>query len=365
MKAKILYTILLLIGLPAIIFPAAAQQLNVCLAGMSHDHVGVALNAYKKGDIDIIGIAEPSREIRQRFQQQYGLPDSLFFDDVATMLQHRKPDVVMAYDPTSQHLPVVEACAPMGVSVMVEKPLALNAREAEKIAALAEKYHTHVFTNYWTTWYPSDRQIYKMVREDSVIGGMRKLVFHDGHEGPKEIGTSKDFLQWLTDPAQNGGGAIMDFGCYGVNQLTWMMDNQLPLAVTAITRHIKPEVYPKVDDDATIVVEYPSVTAIIQASWDWPFTLLDMEVYGQKGYLQAVDGDHIRQKNGNDPYAAVQPSAVDHPYEDNITYLKAVLKNDFHPTDDQASLKNNLTVMKILDAARRSAKEGRRIALQR
>lgn len=364
MKSKIVYAVILLAGLSGITIPGIAQQkLRVGLAGMNHDHVGVALEANKKGRIDIIGIAEPNRQLREGYQHRYGLPDSLFFDDLASLLKQRKPDVVMAYNPTSQHLSVVQACAPRGITVMVEKPLALNFTDAEKIAMLAKKYHTHVFTNYWTTWYASDRQIYKMTRKDSAIGPIRKLVFHDGHQGPKEIGVTKEFLQWLTDPMQNGGGAIMDFGCYGINQSTWMMDNQLPVAVTAVTRHIKPEVYPKVDDDATIILEYAGATAIIEASWNWPFTLLDMEVYGQKGYLQAIDNNHIREKRGNTAYTYIEASPTEKEYQDNISYLEAVLKGNFHPPDDQASLKNNLVVVKILDAARRSAREGKRITL--
>jgi predicted dehydrogenase len=291
------------------------------------------------------------------------LPDSIFFNDLASMLKIRRPDVVMVYCATSRHLAVVQACAPLGISVIVEKPLALNYQEASQINKLAEKYHTQVFTNYWTNWYASDRTIYGIVKKENRLGRLTKLVFHDGHQGPKELGVSQEFLQWLTDPLQNGGGAIMDFGCYGANQLTWMMDNELPVAVTAITRHLKPSVYPNVDDDATIIVEYPQTTAILEASWNYPFTMLDMEVYGKNGYLLAVDESHIRERMGNSNYAQVVPEPNDSPYQDNISYLFSVLKLGFHPSADQASLINNLVVMQILDAARLSAREGKRIVL--
>ena len=78
-----------------------------------------------------------------------------------------------------------------------------------------------------------------------------------GHQGPKEIGCSADFLNWLTDPVKNGGGAVVDFGCYGANLMTGLMNGKAPVSVTAVLRHIKPDVYPKVDDDATILLEYP------------------------------------------------------------------------------------------------------------
>jgi len=276
------------------------------------------------------------------------------------MLEHIKPDAVLAYNPISEHLSVVEACAPKGVSVMVEKPLAVNDAQAEKMASLVDKYHIHLLTNYETTWYPTNQQVYTVVKDQQTIGAVRKMVVHDGHQGPKEIGCSPDFLKWLTDPEKNGGGAIVDFGCYGANLMTWLMDGQAPIAVTAITRHYKPDVYPKVDDDATILLEYHGATGIIEASWNWPFGIKDWEVFGNKGYLHALNPRVLQQRVGD----VTTDLPVNTPaYTDNLTYLADVLSGKINPDNDLSSLRNNLIVVKILEAARRSAKEGKRITL--
>ena len=71
------------------------------------------------------------------------------------------------------------------------------------------------------------------------------MVVHDGHQGPKEIGVPPEFLNWLTDPAQNGAGALYDFGCYGVDLMTWLMHGETPLTVTAVVNHDKPQIYPQ------------------------------------------------------------------------------------------------------------------------
>ena len=82
---------------------------------------------------------------------------------------------------------------------------------------------------------------------------------------------SPEFLDWLLDPVRNGGGALTDFGCYGANLMTWLMRGQRPRSVTALTQHLKTDpVYARVDDEATIVLDYPTAQAIIQASWNWP-----------------------------------------------------------------------------------------------
>jgi len=136
---------------------------------------------------------------------------------------------------------------------------------------------------------------------EGALGAVRKVVVHDGHYGPKEIGVEPEFLAWLTDPKLNGGGALFDFGCYGADLMTWLMDGQRPQTVTAVTKQIKPEIYPRVDDEATIVLTYPKAQAIVQASWNWPFSRKDMEVYGQTGYVITVKNDLIRVRRGGGP----------------------------------------------------------------
>ena len=129
----------------------------------------------------------------------------------------------------------------------------------------------------------------------------------DGHSGPKAINVQPEFLDWLSDPVRNGGGALFDFGCYGANLMTWMMDNQRPLAVTAVTQHFQPDVYPRVDDEATILLEYPKAQGIIQASWNWPFNRKDFEVYGDHGLAIATGGSGLRVALPKEPEHAVTP----------------------------------------------------------
>jgi predicted dehydrogenase len=338
-------------------FVLAQGPLRVGVAGLNHDHVRGLMDNYKKGNVIILGIAESDAQLVQRYKQAYHLPDSLFFISVASMLEHIHPDAVLAYNPISDHLAVVEACAPKGISVMVEKPLAVSVKQADRIAALADQYHIRVLTNYETTWYASNQQLYNMVGQ-GAIGDIRRMVARAGHQGPKEIGCSADFLKWLTDPEKNGGGAVVDFGCYGADLMTWLMGGKAPIAVTAILRHYKPDIYPKVDDDATILLEYPGATGSIEASWNWPYGIKDLEVFGQKGRLYAANGNALEERvHDSTGKIELKPIA----YADNLAYLAAVLKGGLQPGNDLSSLEINRIVVRILEAARRSAKEAKRI----
>jgi len=351
--------IALLVFLFATSVSPAQRILRVGVAGLAHDHVHGILNQYKNGEVIITGIAEEDDALVARYKKTYQLPDSLFFKNLELLLAHTKPDVVLAYTAISDHIHVVEICAPVRIPVMVEKPLATTIKDAERMASLSKQYHVYVLTNYETTWYNSNQQIKEMVNEHA-IGEVRKMTVHDGHNGPKEIGCSPDFLNWLTDPVLNGGGALMDFGCYGANLMVWMMNGKAPRAVTAVTHHLKPLIYPKVEDDATILLEYPDATGIIEASWDWPFGIKDFEVFGTKGYLHALNGNELQERE-KDKYVSIPVKAAR--YTNNLLYLSDVLSGKIEPGNDLSSLENNVIVVRILESALRSAKEGKKINL--
>ncbi len=354
------YVLLFFAFVIAAINGEAQKILRVAVAGLAHDHVHGILNQFKKGEVIIIGIAEADRQLVLQYEKNYQLPDSLFYNDLETLLAHSKPDAVLVYTPISDHIKVVEICAPRGISVMVEKPLATTVKDAERISSLANQFHIRVLTNYETTWYNSNQAIFEMVNAQHSVGEIRKMTVHDGHQGPKEIGCSPDFLNWLTDPVKNGGGALMDFGCYGANLMVWLMNGKAPVAVRAVTHHLKPMIYPKVEDDATILLEYPEATGIIEASWDWPFGIKDLEVFGTNGYLHALNGNTLQQRN-KDVYENVPLKTA--AYTDNIQYLSDVLSGKLNPGNDLSSLENNIIVVRILNAALESSSEGKQIKL--
>jgi predicted dehydrogenase len=239
---------------------------------------------------------------------------------------------------------------------MVEKPLAVSLEHARKMEALAREHDIHLLTNYETTWYQTNHRIHDMV-ETGELGEVRKIVVHDGHQGPEEIGVNKEFLDWLIDPAWNGAGALTDFGCYGANLVTWLMNGQRPDKVVAVTQQLKPDKYPLVEDEATIVLTYPGAQAIIQASWNWTFSRKDMEVYGTDGLAIAVNGSslQVRMKE-SDPLQNLEISPLPEASNDPFAYLAGVVRGTIEPGPyDPSSLENNLIVMEILEEARKSS----------
>jgi len=340
----------------------SAAPLHIGIAGLVHGHVGGFLKQNQhRPDIQIVGVAEADSKLAAFYESKFSLAHNIFFANVEEMLEKAKPQAVLIYTNTFDHRSVVEACARHGIPVMMEKPLAVSLEDARAMQAAAQHGKIQVLVNYETTWYRSNRAAYDLVHENA-IGDIRKVVVHDGHSGPKEIRVESWFLAWLTNPKLNGGGALFDFGCYGADLMTWLMDNRRPDTVTAITQRIKPEIYSRVDDEATIVLTYPKAQAILQASWNWPFSRKDMEVYGQTGYAITVERDAVRVRLPGQDEKLHDAKPLESRESDSVNYLRAVVLDGMSP-QGLSSLETNMIVTEILDAARQSAATGKTIHL--
>jgi predicted dehydrogenase len=342
----------------------AKPPFRLAIAGLTHDHVtGLLRDIPHRKDITLVGIAEPNAQLAAKYVTRYHLPQSIIHTDLDKMLDETKPQAVVIYTSTFDHLQIVQACAAHHIDVMMEKPLAVSTEHAAAMAEVAKKAGTRVLVNYQSTWEPVNTLLRDMVIEQKAIGDIRKIVFYKGHSGPKEIGCSPEFLNWLTDPNLNGGGALFDFGCYGANLTTWFLNNQKPLSVTAVTRQTKPAIYTKVDDDATIIITYPETQVIIMASWSWPYGKDSIEIYGTAGSIQTIDGRNAILRIDGKPEQKITANAIESPYSDSLTYLAAVVNGGVKP-QETASLENNMIVTEILCAARRSAQSHSTIQLR-
>jgi predicted dehydrogenase len=355
--------LLVVTALAATASAAPDPPLRLAIAGLVHGHVDGFLRAAKnRTDVQIVGAFDPDQALQRKYAQKYGLAESIFFTDLAAMLDRTKPEAVASFTSTFDHPAVVEACSSRRIHVMMEKPLAVSMEHARRIQSASERGGIQVIVNYETTWYASHGAMWKLLKEQAAAGEIRKMVAMDGHSGPKEIGVGPEFLAWLTDPVKNGAGALFDFGCYGANLMTWLMDNQRPRAVTAMTQTIKPGIYARVDDEATVLVEYPKAQGIIQASWNWPFNRKDFEVYGENGYAFAIGGNILRVRLPGKQEEAHTPEPLPANERDSISYLTAIVRGGHKPVG-LSSLTNNLIVTEILEAAKESVRTGKRVKL--
>ena len=340
------------------------KPVRVVVAGLVHGHAAGFFNRAKnRPEIEVASVVEANRAVGQRYAKQFFPHDaSLLQTDLAATLDRVKPEAVLGFTNTFDHLELVRTCADRKIHVMVEKPLAISKEHGFAIAQIARQAGILVLVNYETTWYPSMYQLKQMLDSDA-IGPVRKLVVRDGHKGPAEIGVPPEFLDWLTDPKRNGAGALFDFGCYGADLATWIFQ-ETPVAVTAVTQQLKPSVYSRVDDDATILLQYSKAQVVIQASWNWPYSRKDLDAYGANGYILAPNRQTLLVRKGDAPESTLPVGPLTNEHKDEIAYLYSVVRGG-KETSALSSLETNLIVTEILDAARESAQRGVTVKLER
>jgi len=337
-------------------------KLRLGIIGLVHDHVHWIFNRDNQ-DLEVVGIVETNQAAIDKFKARYNLDDSLFFSSYEELMRKAQPQAVSAFNETAEHLEVATFFLPKNIPVMVEKPLATSYKDAQQMVQLSEKHQVPLLVNYETSWYESTYET-KALIEDGTFGKPKKLVFNTGHMGPVEIGCSPEFLAWLTDPVLNGGGAVTDFGCYGANISTWLLDGRTPERVTAVLKQSKPSIYPKVDDDTTIILDYKDLQVVIQASWNWTHHRKDMEVYLNKASIYALDANRMRildYDSGKEQ--SHQPASIEAYQKDPFRLLVEVVQQG-REIDPQSlyGTANNLTVVKLLELAKRSAELERTVA---
>ena len=340
-------------------------KVRLAIVGLDHDHVwGLLKDLAEVPQAQLVAIADPHPELVQKAKAL--VPASVkFYADYITMLDREKPQAVIITTETDHHLPITEACAQRHINVEMEKPMATTAADAREMERLAQAAHIKLMVNYFNNWLPSYQQLYELV-QNGKVGAIHQLVSQFGHQGPREIGTSKEFSAWLYDPVKNGGGALMDFGCYGAALAVWLKGRPAKVFTRSLT--LKASQHNKVEDDAVIVLEYADGTAILEPSWDWPFTMERIQVFGPGGSLLAIP-NALFYRAAKTPVSAEEPNGqsllltLPPPTESNpIAYFTDCILHD-KPVEGLLSGRLNVEVNEILDAAKESIRTGQAVAL--
>lgn len=354
---------IVLLSLCAASANASEAKVRLAIVGLDHDHVwGLLKDIAKEPQAELVAIADPHSNLVQKAKAQ--VPATVkFYSDYAKMLDEAKPEVVIVTTETDRHLEILRSCARRHINYSTEKPMATNARDAREMERLAREAGIKLMVNYWNAWVAPTHDLFHRVH-GGELGPVQKIIVQYGHQGPKEIGVSKEFAAWLYDPVKNGGGALMDFGCYGAEWALWLKGR--PTRVFATAEKLKTQQHNRVEDDATIILEYPDGVAILEPSWDWPYNMDRVQVFGPKGSLLATEHQLFLRPAGADDLPLEGKAAplrpVAHQTSNPISYLVDCIRHN-KPIEDPLAAPLNVRVVEILDAARESIRTGRAVEL--
>jgi len=350
----------IMLGLVAFLAPLCAQQYKIAVIGLVHGHAwGHVPAMVKSNTVKLVGISERNPDlVAEAKKLAPGVP---VYDDYIKMLDETKPDIVWSFVENNRHLEIAKACAPRKINLMYEKPLASTYKDAEQIRQLAAKYNIRVMTNYQMAWWPANYTARAQV-DAGEIGKVWRLHGVVGHGGPGSDGPRNSaFFAWLTDPVQNGAGSLVDFGCYNALWSLWYMGR--PAKVYAQVNHLRPERFPKVEDNADLMLSYPNGVGIFEGSWDLPASYQDLEVFGLSGSVYMKNGKVTLHKSGRGSQATdvnIDPLPPERAHP--IDFMVQAIRAD-KPIEGLTALDINVGVVEIIEAAKESVKTGRAVEL--
>ncbi len=272
----------------------ASQEYKVAIAGITHGHRNDVLPDWQKHpQTKLVALADPNTSVATAVQVEYGIPQRYY--DWQEMLANESPDIVQVLTSNKGKVEVIEEASKQGEIIVSEKPLAANLEDAKKIKAVVEKEKALLLINWYTAWDPAYRTMLKLAKGGD-IGDIYRIYDRRGHAGPLEMGCQPEFVAWLYDKEQNGGGAGMDFGSYGAVLAATLLGR--PESVSGTTGNFtKP--YDVQDDNAVFTARYPNAIATMEGTWSWegsPKTLGYTAIYGTKGSLTLTEDGKLINK---------------------------------------------------------------------
>jgi len=358
-----LLTVLLLIAAGISLSPDVNAQDNarfrMAIVGLVHSHAwGHLRNMAKNPAVEIVGVADPNAELRDLAAKD--IPGTAFYEDYRKLLDEKKPQAVWAFVENDRHLEITQACAARGIHLIFEKPMAATYQQARQMMEIAAKNKLQLMINYQMAWWPANYAAYNFAQGGDIgkIWRVRSVIGHGG-PAPSDPADARGqrFWTWLNDE-KRGGGALIDFTCYGAVWLKWYLG--LPKSVYAITTHTRPDVY-KTNTHATVLAAFPdNGVGIIEGSWDLPRSFQDVEVFGNKGsvYMTSRGVEAYVGRDKKD----VPPGALEESRRDPVAYFINAVRTG-KPVDGMVSPEFNLDVMQIMDAIRLSAESGKPVSL--
>jgi len=237
--------------------------------------------------------------------------------------------------------------------------MAATLEQADRMVEAARRGKVQLMVNWPTAWSPAIQTLDRLIR-DGTIGPVHKFRYLSAHQGPKEIGCSRYFWEWLYDAKRNGAGALMDYCCYAADMAAHWLGR--PSSVVGITGTLVKEDFP-VDDNAIILMKYPHAFAIAEASWTQqaPDGRPNPTAFGATGTL-SVSGDRIRLARRDRDVEWIDLDPVAPGKRNGAEYLVSCLRSGT-PVEGMCSAETSRNAQEILQRGLESAQSGKEVAV--
>lgn len=257
------------------------RPLRIGILGLIHDHAWDHLPQLQHSEnAELVAAFDSNQALRDRVHTEYGCPA---YASPEELFSNHELDGVYIFSSNQEGAQLALLAIEHGLAVMIEKPMAADFSQAEAMLSAARERDTCLMVNWPFAWWPQMQHAITMAKAGE-IGNIWQVKYRAAHAGPKELGCSDYFCEWLFNPELNGAGAMMDYCCYGCVLSSVLLG--APESITGIAGQYRPESL-GVEDNALIVMQYPKAIATAEGSWSQIGTLTayTTAIYGTKGTL--------------------------------------------------------------------------------
>ncbi len=237
-------------------------KIRIAVLGLDHDHVWtVAAELLAREDAELVATSDADPELRARAEAELGVAS---FASHGELLDRERLDGVYVYTDNRTSAELAIDAASRGLHALVEKPMAANRSDAERMITAAERHGTRLMINWPFAWWPNLQRAIEMVQSEDAIGRLWQVRYRAAHEGIVQMGHSHQFADWVEDAERSGGGALVDYCCYGAVLARVLLGQ--PDSISALAGNLCRDDI-AVEDNAVMLMRYPRAMAIAEASW--------------------------------------------------------------------------------------------------
>jgi predicted dehydrogenase len=348
--------------------------LRVVGINFDHMHMGDLLReVHAHPDAEIAGIFDPDPKRMASAVSTFAIPADRVFTDLQQCLSATTPDLAILCSAPAKHAPDVEAIAPSGAHIMVEKPFASSVADARRMIA-AVKAPQKLAINWPLAWNRSHNTA-KRLLDEGRIGDLVEVHFYDGNRGPlyhlaDKIEVSDEDVEkqkpgsWFYKKA-SGGGSLIDYVGYGTTLGTWYHGGAEPIEITSVVDET-PGI--EVDQHSVTVARYAQGLSKFETRWGTisdPWTLQPIPrcgfmLVGTRGAISSYDYDEFvtLQLRGGQP----EQVTADPKKGGAVAYMVDCIRNN-RPIEGPLDPEMSLIGQRMIDTALASSQQKRTLAL--
>ena len=266
-------------------------------------------------DAELVAIASRTKENADKFADEFNIP--VRFSSYEDMAKSDAIDAAYIAVPHSGHMDASILMMSNGKHVICEKPLAINTYEVTRMIECAKENNVFLMEAMWARLVPGTIKLLELIN-NGIIGDVRAV------EGKFCYTMDEDEMDHHVLKNENGGGALLDVGVYGLNFASWYLGYE----VTDISAQA--DIYKNTDSHTSVLLKYSSgAVADISCA-----TLLrkpnEGYIYGTKGYIHinrfyAPQEINIHLLNGTNE--TIETKYIGNGFEEQIIHMCQCIKN--------------------------------------